>query len=92
MSFYQMFCVPCVFFCSASQQFASPPHGQVRFLSGVKQVSFQSFLSPRQVVQPRLKDPVCSRIVPIAGRTIIVFIPFSRVLVLWERQSVSSRI
>ena len=63
-------------------------HGQ--FLS--EQVWIQSFPSPRLVASPRLKKPVCPTILPIAGGRIIGFIPFPRVLVLCEMQSVSSRI
>ena len=51
-----------------------------------------SFPSPRLVASPRLKDLVCSTILPIAGGRIIGFIPFPRVLVLCEMQSVLSRI
>ena len=74
----------------------TPPLGQDmtqgQFLSGVSQVSIQSFPSPRLVASPRLKILVCPTILPIAGGRIIGFIPFQRVLVLCEMQSVSSRI
>ena len=65
---------------------------QGHFLSGVWQVWIQSFPSPRLVALPRLKNLVCPTILPIAGARIIGFIPFPRVLVLCEMQSVSSRI
>ena len=71
----------------------TPPLGQDmtqgQFLSGVEQVWIQNFPSPRLVSLPRLKYPVC---LPIAGGRIIGFIPFQRVLVLREMQSVTSRI
>ena len=54
--------------------------------------SLTGFPSPRLVASPRLKNPVCLTILPIAGGKIIGFIPFPRVLVLCEMQSVSSRI
>ena len=38
------------------------------------------------------EEPSLSYYLPIAGGRIIGFIPFPRVLVLWEMQSVSSRI
>ena len=47
---------------------------------------------PRLVASPRLKNSVCPTILPIAGGRIIGFIPFPRVLVLCEMQSVLSRI
>ena len=47
-----------------------------------------SFPSPRLVASPRLKNPVCPTICPIAGGRIIGFIPFPRVLVLCEMLSV----
>ena len=40
------------------------------------------------VASPRLKNLVCPTILPIAGGRIIGFIPFPRVLVLCEMQSV----
>ena len=46
----------------------------------------------RLVVSKRLKNLVCPTILPIAGRRIIGFIPFTRVLMLCEMQSVSARI
>ena len=54
--------------------------------------SLTGFPSPRLVASPRLKNLVCPTILPIAGERIIGFIPFPRVLVLCEMQSVSSRI
>ena len=63
---------------------------QGQFLSGFKQVWIQSFPSPRLVTSPRLKN--LKNYLPIAGGRIIGFIPFSRVLVLCEMKSVSSRI
>ncbi len=65
---------------------------QGQFLSGVQQVWIQSFPSPRLVASPRLKNPSLPYYLPIAGGRIIGFIPFPRVLVLCEMQSVSSRI
>ena len=65
---------------------------QGQFLCGVYQVWLQSFPSPRLVASPRLKNLVCPTILPIAGGRIIGFIPFLRVLVLCEMQSISSRI
>ena len=58
---------------------------KVNFLSRVQQVWIQSCPSPRLVASPRLKNLV-------AGGRIIEFIPFPRVLVLCERQSVLSGI
>ena len=49
--------------------------------------SLTSFPSPRLVTSLRWKNPVC-----LVGGRIIGFIPFPRVLVLCEMQSVSSRI
>ena len=40
----------------------------------------------------KAEEPSLSYYLPIAGGRIIGFIPFPRVLVLWEMQSVSSRI
>ena len=54
-------------------------------------VWIQSFPSPRLVASLRLKNPVFPTILPIAGGTILGFIPFPRVLVLCEMQSVLSR-
>ena len=65
---------------------------QGQFLSGIKQLSIQSFPSPRLFASPRLKNLVCPTSLPIAGGRIIGFIPFPSVLVLCEMQSVSSRI
>ena len=74
----------------------TPPLGQDmtqgQFLSGVQQVWIQSFPSPRLVVSPRLKNLVRPTIYPYAGGRLIEFIPFPRVLVLCEMQSVSSTI
>ena len=52
----------------------------------------KSFLSPRLVASPRQKNLVCPTILPIAGGRIIGSIPFPRVLVQCEMQSVLSRI
>ena len=60
---------------------------QDQFFSGVQQVWIQSFPSPRLVASLRL-----SYYLPIAGGRIFGFIPFPRVLVLCEMQSVRSRI
>ena len=65
---------------------------QGQFLSEVLQVWNQSFPSLKQVAAPTLKNLVCPTILPIAGWRIIGFIPFPRVLVLCEMQSVSFRI
>ena len=67
---------------------------QGQFLSGVKQILIQSFPSPRLAASPRLKaeEPTLPYYLPIAGGRIIGFIPFPRVLVLCEMQSVLSRI
>ena len=64
---------------------------QGQFLSGVYQVWIQSFTS-RLVGSSRAEEPSLSYYLPIAGRRIMGFIPFPRVLVLCEMQSVSSRI
>ena len=54
---------------------------QGQFLSvEFKQVSIQSFSSPRLVASPRLKNTVFPTIYPIAGERIFGFIPFPRVL------------
>ena len=53
--------------------------------------TYISILSPRLVSSPRLKNLVCPTYLPIAGWRIIGFIPFPRVLVQCEMQSVSSR-
>ena len=68
------------------------PLRSVNFFNGIEQVWIQSFPSPRLVALPRLKNLVCPTILPIAGGRIIGFIPFPKVLVLCEMQSVSSRI
>ena len=60
-------------------------------LSGVWQVSIQSFPSLRRCLT-KSEEPSLSYYLPIAGGRIIGFIPFLRVLVLCEMQSVSSRI
>ena len=69
----------------------TPPLGQNmtqgQFLSGVLRFWIQSFPSPRLVASPRLPYYL-----PIAGGRIIGCIPFPRVLVLCEMQSVSSKI
>ena len=65
---------------------------QGQFLSGVLQVLIQGFPSPRLVALPRLKSPSLPYYLPIAGGRIIGFIPFPRILVLCEMQSVSSKI
>ena len=76
--------------------YPTPPLGQDmtrgQFLSGVDQVWFQNFSSLRLVASPRLKNLVCPTILAIAGGRIIGFIPFPRVLVKCEMQSVTSRI
>ena len=56
-----------------------------------KQVSIQSFSSPRLVASPRLKEPSQPYYLSIAGGRIIGSIPFPRVFVLCEMQSASSR-
>ena len=53
---------------------------------------FQSFPSPRTSCLTKAEKPSLSFYLPIAGGRIIGFIPFPRVLVLCEMQSVSSRI
>ena len=65
---------------------------QGQFLSRVYQVWIESFPSPRLVASLRLKKTSLLYYLPIAGGRIIGFIPFPRVLVLCEMQSVSSRI
>ena len=62
---------------------------QGQFLSGVSQVWIQSFPSPTSCVA-KAEEPSLSYYLP--GGRIIGFIPFPRVLVLCEMQSVSSRI
>ena len=83
-------------FCSISINYRPLRSGRiwhkVNFWSGVYQVWIQSFPSPRLVASPRMKNLVCPTILPIAGGRIIGYIPFPRVLVLCEMQSVSSRI
>ena len=64
----------------------TPPLGQ-DMTQG--QCFFQSFPSPRLT---KAEEPSLPYYLPIAGGRIIVFIPFPRVLVLCEMQSVSSRI
>ena len=61
---------------------------RVNFLSGVQQVWIQSF--PRLL--GKAEEHSLPYYLPIAGGRIIGFIPFPRVLVLCEIQSVSSRI
>ena len=55
----------------------------------VKQIDISDCIIPRLVASPRLKNLVCPTILPIAGGRIIGFIPFPRVLVLCEMQSVA---
>ena len=88
------FCSPCQLgsqILLSNHIYPNPPLGQDmtqgQFLSGVYQVWIQSFPSPRLVALPSR-----SYYLPIAGGRIIGFIPFQRVLVLCEMQSVSSRI
>ena len=73
----------------------TPPLGQDmtqgQFLSEVQQVWIQSFPSPRLVFVTKAEEPSLSNYLPIAGGRIIGFIPFPRVLVQCEMQSVSSR-
>ena len=61
-------------------------------LNGDKQISIESFLSPRHISIPGFKNPVSPIYQPIASCRIIWFIPFPRVLDLWEMQTVSSRV
>ena len=86
-------------FCNTSSPdpiYPTSPLGQDmtqgQILSGVWRVWIQSFPSPRLVASPKLKNLVSPTILPIAGGRIIGFIPFPRLLVLCEMQSVSSRI
>ena len=59
-----------------------------------KRVSFEftSFPSPRLVALTKAEELSLSSYLPIAGGRIIGVIPFPRILVLCEMQSVSSRI
>ena len=72
----------------------TPPLGQDmtqgQFLNGVWQIWIQSFHSPSCLT--KAEDHSLSYYLTIAGGSIIGFIPFPRVLVLCEMQSVSSRI
>ena len=74
----------------------TPPLGQDmtqgQFLSGIQQVWIQSFPSPRQVASPRLEEPSLPYYLPIAGGRLFGFMPFPRVLVLCEMQSILSGI
>ena len=71
----------------------TPPLGQDmtqgQFLSGVLNSEF-SFSKISSLT--KAEEPCLPYYLPIAGRRIIGFIPFPRVLVLYEMQSVSSRI
>ena len=73
----------------------TPPLGQDmtegQFCSGVYQVWIRSFHSPRLVASSKLKISL-PYYIPTAGERIIGFIPFPRVLVLCEMQSVWSKI
>ena len=75
--------------------YPTPPLGQDmtqgQFLSSFYQVWIQSFPSPRRCLT-KAEEPSLPYYLPIAGGRIIGFIPFPRVLVLCEMQSVSSRI
>ena len=62
---------------------------QGQFLNGVEQVWIQSFPFPSLT---KAEEPSLPYYLPIARGRIIGFIPFPRVLVLCEIQSVSSRI
>ena len=62
------------------------------FKQSLTGLNFLNFLSPRLVASQRLKNLVCPTILPIAGGRIIGFIPFPRILVQCEMQSISSRI
>ena len=53
---------------------------------------FRVFPSPRLVASPSAEEPSLLCYLPIAGGRILGFIPFPRVLVLCEMQSVSFRI
>ena len=97
---YRKLSMPLLVPCSSKQRscrsyLPTPPlwqdMTQGQFLSGVLQVWIQSFPSPRLVASPRLKISL-PYYLPIAGGRVIGFIPFPRVLVLCEMQSVSSRI
>ena len=68
------------------------PSARAIFKRSVTGLNSQSLASPRLVASPRLKNPNLSHYFSIAGGRIIGFIPFPRVLVLCEMQSVSSRI
>ena len=74
---YVCVCV-CVCVCVFTN-FSSQAVTQSQFLSGVYQVWIQNVPSPRPVVKPGLKSPVCST---IAGGKIVEFIPFPSVLAL----------
>ena len=54
--------------------------------------SLTGFPSPWPVAVPRLKSPVCPTNLLLAGREIVVFVPFPRVLAQWEMKTASSRI
>ena len=83
----------CVGFIWLYPIYPTPPLGQDmtqgQFLSRVWQVWIQSFPSS---CLTKAEEPSLSYYLPIAGGRIIGFIPFPRVLVLCEVQSVSSRI
>ena len=72
--------------------YPTPSLGQDMTQGQIFKRSLTGFPSPRLVASPRQKEPSLSYNLPIAGRRIIGFIPFPRVLVLCEMQSVLSRI
>ena len=63
-----------------------------RYYSIIFTQPLRSGYDTRLVASPRVKNLVCPTILPIPGGRIIGLIPFPRVLVLCEMQSVSSRI
>ena len=65
---------------------------EVNFKAEFNRFEFRVFPYPRLVAFTKAEEPSLSYYLPIAGGGIIGFIPFPRVLVRCEMQSVSSRI
>ena len=64
---------------------------KVNFKAEFIRFEFRVFLLSRLVVSPKAEEPSLPYYLPIPGERIIGFIPFPKVLVLREMQSVSSR-
>ena len=86
-------CVCVIYMCVSTYVFSNPfvwASGETRSIFKWNlQVWIQSF--PSLSCLTKSKEPILPYYLPIAGGRIIGFIPFSKVLVLWEIQSALSR-